>query len=155
MADNNFLVHSDLVNNQLVSFSDKITETSVASENSQDTQQGLPVIHIETASNNDTDNIYKIDSSYVAYVYSKIERAKYYPENAKENNITGKVKLTFTVKNNGELGYVKIMDSSKNELLDNAAITTIKNASPFKKFPESIKGKEMLFAIPIVYKIGE
>lgn len=150
IADNNFLVHSDLANNQLVSFSDKIIETS-----SQDTQQGLPVIHIETASNNDTDNIYKIDSSYVAYVYSKIERAKYYPENAKENNITGKVKLTFTVKNNGELGYVKIMDSSKNELLDNAAITTIKNASPFKKFPESIKGKEMLFAIPIVYKIGE
>ena len=98
------------------------------------------------------DNVY---SSYVGYVCSRINKVKYYPDSARKNNITGKVKLTFAVRDDGELVYVKLITSSGNTLLDNAAIESVKKASPFMRFPESIKQKEILFNLPITYNIKE
>lgn len=92
---------------------------------------------------------------YIEYVCSRINKVKYYPESARKNNIAGKVKLTFAVRYDGELVYVKLITSSGNTLLDNAAIESVKNASPFIRFPDSIKQKEILFNLPIVYSIEE
>lgn len=95
-------------------------------------------------------NSYK---SYISYIALKIEKRKYYP--AKAKNIEGKVKVTFTVRKDGELANVKITESSGSEILDNAAVSTLRKAAPFKKFPDDLKQKEIVFNIPFIYKVGD
>lgn len=106
---------------------------------------------VDTSSNIESPN--GIDIPYVKHIYSKIEKVKYYPDDAKKNGITGKVKVSFVIRNDGELKDVKLISTSGNTLLDNAAIITVKNAAPFKRFTESVK--EILFNLPIVYRLGD
>lgn len=70
---------------------------------------------------------------------------------AKEFNLKGTVKLRLRIKADGQLEEAYVIGSSGSELLDSAAIKTIKKLTPFPSFPFSIDKQEITIDIPIVY----
>jgi len=76
--------------------------------------------------------------SYFSHLKRKIEMAWNYPLKAQENNWGGRLNIVFTIEKNGNVSSIKLVKSSGYEILDDAAISALKYASPFNPIPESI-----------------
>ncbi len=71
-------------------------------------------------------------------IRQKIERAKYYPPEAKRQKIEGRPEVTFQINPDGTLANATLKSSSGNENLDNAALETVKRAAPFPYYERPI-----------------
>ena len=74
----------------------------------------------------------------LALIRKKIFKKKTYPLVAKENNITGSVKVSFKIRESGELGFVKVIETSGHSILDDAAVNTVKKSTPLPYYPDVI-----------------
>jgi protein TonB len=72
----------------------------------------------------------------------------YYPISARKRNITGVVKVSFTLDTNAKVCNIHVVDSGS-DILSRAAITTIEELS--EKFPKP--NREITLTIPINYKL--
>ncbi len=81
------------------------------------------------------------DAVYLDQWRRKIELYgnKYYPEQAKMRNLSGKVILLVSINANGLLNKVKIEKSSGIKILDDAAVQTIHLAAPFEPFTKEMR----------------
>lgn len=81
------------------------------------------------------------DAAYLEVWRKKIERVgnTYYPEQAKQQGIFGKLMLKVGIARDGSLIDVEILQSSGQPILDRAAIDIVRLAAPFDKFPDAIK----------------
>lgn len=77
-------------------------------------------------------------NNYIAYVKQKIAEHKSYPIAAKRRAIEGRVGLKISIKPTGDIASLHITDSSGSDILDNAAIKSVRDASPFKKTSEYV-----------------
>ena len=68
-----------------------------------------------------------------------------YPKKAAENKVYGSLELLVSILPSGELNEIKLIESSGHIVLDKAAISIVKMASPFAPFPE-----EMLQSIDLL-----
>ena len=68
-----------------------------------------------------------------------------YPKKATKNNVYGSLELLVSILPNGELNEIKLIESSGHLVLDKAAISIVKMASPFAPFPQ-----EMLQSIDLL-----
>ncbi len=75
--------------------------------------------------------------SYFAKLKRDIELVWNYPESARIRGEQGELFLVFTIRRDGRLEDVKLLDSSGYALLDNEAVRAIRVASPYSPFPES------------------
>ncbi len=64
------------------------------------------------------------------------------------------VKVEFVITKKGEAGKMRITGSSNYKMLDEAALVTLKRASPFPGLSEEL-GEELKITIPIVYRLVE
>lgn len=74
----------------------------------------------------------------LASIRKKIMRQQFYPREAREKKLSGAVRVGFKILNDGQLEYVKIIQSSGKPVLDKAALTTINKATPLPFYPEDI-----------------
>lgn len=74
----------------------------------------------------------------LAQIWKKINRSKYYPENAKARRIEGSPRVTFTIAEDGSVQGVAIAASCGEEILDDAARETIRRAAPLPFYPRPI-----------------
>jgi len=81
-----------------------------------------------------------------ASIRNAIDRAKIYPLLARKRKIEGTVIMEFIINNKGYPQDIRIEKSSEHEILDSAAIKTVKNAAPL---PHT-QGK---IIIPIRFKL--
>ncbi|MCB1616219.1 MAG: energy transducer TonB [Pseudomonadales bacterium] len=81
------------------------------------------------------------EAEYLAIWQEKIERLgnRYYPEEARSRKISGSLRLLVAIDSNGEVANIRITQSSGQPVLDNAAIMTVKLASPFPPFPPELR----------------
>ena len=93
------------------------------------------------------------DFFYYKIVKEKIIKKIVYPEIARRRNIEGNVKIGFIVLRNGELEEIKVIKSSKYEILDKNSIDIIKSAFPFPKFPDTLNYEKILFVMDFNYKL--
>lgn len=96
----------------------------------------------------------KTGESFFHLVKRKIEEVKSYPEWARRRGFEGVVRVEFTIRQEGEVEEVRIVDSSDYRMLDKAALATIKRASPFPKLPRDL-GEKLKITVPIVYRLLE
>jgi periplasmic protein TonB len=75
----------------------------------------------------------RIAAEYLGKVLAQIESRKNYPEIAELNELEGTVKIYFAINRNGTLKTIKILSSSKHDILDRSAYQTIQAAVPFEK----------------------
>ncbi len=91
--------------------------------------------------------------------YSKIIQKKVldkltYPAQAKAAGFQGAVKLSLKLSHQGDLLDTKLKGSSNYRVLDDDALNTAQEASPYPPFPATIKEQELWVDIPIIYQLN-
>ena len=88
-------------------------------------------------------------AAYLRYWIDRIEIVgnNNYPEEARQKSLFGDLRLAVTILPNGAVDSVEILLSSGQRVLDQAAIRTVRLASPFAPFPAEIKQWDKLEVI--------
>ncbi|MBE0494666.1 MAG: energy transducer TonB, partial [Thiomicrospira sp.] len=78
-----------------------------------------------------------------------------YPMMAKRRQWQGQITLRFTIRADGSITNLAVVDSSGRQILDEAALSifTERMQMFFKAFPEEIQRKEWRHTVPIEYKL--
>jgi len=78
---------------------------------------------------------------YIAEWEAKVQRVGNltYPDNVRRLGLSGEVTLEVTIKPNGTIYSISVLQSSGFKLLDNVAIRSAKLAAPFAPFPPEIR----------------
>jgi protein TonB len=99
------------------------------------------VLRITSASTKAADH-----AAYLRYWIDRIENVgnSNYPEEARRKAMYGDLRLAVTLLPDGTVESVEILLSSGQRVLDQAAIRTVRLASPFAPFPEQIKQYDKL-----------
>jgi len=94
------------------------------------------VLRITSASTKAADH-----AAYLRYWIDRIEMVgnDNYPEEARQKSLYGDLRLAVTILPNGSVDSVEVLLSSGQRVLDQAAIRTVRLASPFAPFPSEIK----------------
>jgi len=94
------------------------------------------VLRITSASTKAADH-----AAYLRYWIDRIEMVgnNNYPEEARQKSLYGDLRLAVTLLPNGSVDSVEVLLSSGQRVLDQAAIRTVRLASPFAPFPPEIK----------------
>jgi len=92
-------------------------------------------------------------ASYSRRMQEKIARKVVYPQAAKDDKQQGQVVLDISVHRDGGLLSVFVRESSGNTLLDEAALQTVRQNSPYGPFPEVVSAEKLTITIPIVYRL--
>lgn len=74
----------------------------------------------------------------LAKIRREIARRQHYPESARAQKLKGTVKVNFKINADGDLSYVTVTSTSGHEVLDMAAVNTVKKAAPFPYYPRPI-----------------
>jgi len=90
--------------------------------------------------------------NYVQIVQSKIFKAAYYPQQAKNAGWEGRVRLNLNISANGDLKGIKLVQSSGYKVLDDAAYAIAEKQAPYPPFPPQIDSQELWVDVPIDYK---
>jgi len=85
-------------------------------------------------------------------LWNRIEELKHYPTVARLNNWEGKVVLKFVVTADGTVENLEVVESSGHAVLDEAAMDTIRRASPLPLKHELGKPR-VTFQFPISYML--
>jgi protein TonB len=93
--------------------------------------------------------------SYFSKLKSQIESVWNYPEESRYRGEEGQLFLVFTIKRNGDLENIELLNSSGYARLDNEAIRAIRSASPYSPFPEGWGDMERLhIKATFIYQFG-
>lgn len=71
-------------------------------------------------------------------IWRKINSSKYYPSSARRGGITGVPRVAFELDENGAVKWVKVVASCGKKLLDDAAVETVRRATPLPYYPKPI-----------------
>ncbi len=91
--------------------------------------------------------------NYAAAVQQKIASAINYPDEARQYNWEGTVKLMLHILSDGTLAYAAVKESSGHDIFDEAALTTAKSLAPYTAFPADTNLQELDLTIPIVFSL--
>jgi TonB family protein len=91
-------------------------------------------------------------SGYIGRIHTRINRYKRYPPGAARGGIEGTVTVSFLLARNGALLEKGIVAGSGNRALDEAALATVADASPFPPFPEGLDRETLRLKLPINYR---
>jgi TonB family protein len=96
-----------------------------------------------------------IRKGFSSSVWSRIAKAKYYPTVARKRGWEGKPVIEFMLARNGDLLNSTIALTSSYKVLDEAALSAIKNAAPYPQIPETLKVNSIRFKLPISFILDE
>lgn len=95
-----------------------------------------------------------IIKEFLRTLRKKMAENKEYPAFAQRFGITGKVKISFIILENGTFDKISVKKSSKNEILDKAAINTVKNLSGKLKRPMDTGIKPIKTSVILNYQLS-
>jgi protein TonB len=81
----------------------------------------------------------------------RLQRAKRYPDAARERNEHGVATVTFTMDRQGHVLSVTLTRSSGSQALDDAAIAMIHRAEPLPALPPEIHGDTLTLTAPVSF----
>ena len=91
--------------------------------------------------------------SFARAVRRKIESSKKYPVSAQTAGIEGRTSVKMTILKDGRLRKAEVMKSSGYEILDRAALQSVRDAAPFPPIPQKVRRDELEMSITLVFKI--
>lgn len=123
-----------------------------------DKGEGLGEIDPELVDNQQTEVLIKVDKEkilkdYLFGIFTKIEKNKVYPEEARSEGIEGKVKVEFIVEKNGRVKNIKVISSSGYKILDNAAMDAVKKSSPFLNILAEMEKESLNMKLAIIFTL--
>ena len=94
--------------------------------------------------------------SYIAAIYERISRAKYYPEVSRRLGQEGEVELSFAISREGGLdGGTGLLTSSPYGPLNRAARKSIERSAPFPPLPDCIRINHLPLKVRIVFQLND
>jgi protein TonB len=93
-------------------------------------------------------------SIYYDLVRQRIDRHKRYPAQARKRQIQGKVVLQFTLSPQGDLRAVRVVTSSRNPELDQAALDAVKRAAPYPPPPRASAQEGLSMELAIFFELS-
>jgi len=91
---------------------------------------------------------------YQDMIKRKIQKARRYPQWAKQKGYQGSTYLKFTMLKNGSIHDIRILQSSGYRILDEEALSTLTRAQPFPKIPEKIPFSKIQMEIYVVFQLS-
>ncbi|MDJ0932745.1 energy transducer TonB [Breoghania sp.] len=91
----------------------------------------------------------KATSNYLGGVNARLQRAKRYPRRAR--GAEGTVFVRFKIARSGAVSGLRVVRSSGNADLDEAALSNVKRVSPFPNFPSEMRQKSQTVTVPFRY----
>ncbi len=89
--------------------------------------------------------------SYLLHLKQKIEAVWVYPKPVSKAGLGGNLTIEFALSKDGRLIGVNMLDSSGNELLDEAAMSAVRVAAPYHPFPPRIKTQRLRIRAKFIY----
>lgn len=96
----------------------------------------------------------KMKASFMAGLYKKINKEKYYPKMAKRRNLKGVASISFTLHKDGRIKNVFLSKSCGHKILDKAALKIINSIGFYKSIPDAVSMTALNINIPIKYTRG-
>jgi len=95
-------------------------------------------------------------TSYIASIYERISRAKYYPEVSRRLGHEGEVEVSFTVSRTGALdGETLLAAPSPYGPLNRAARISVERSGPFPPLPDCIRNIRLSLKVKIVFQLDD
>ncbi len=92
-------------------------------------------------------------ADYLARIRSRIESRKHYPHQARRRRIEGTVVVRFVIGPDGRVGNLALVEPSRHRVLNDAALSAIRKASPFPRPPDGLLTGPMTLEVPIVFDL--
>jgi protein TonB len=89
---------------------------------------------------------------YLARFRQRVQEALVYPLAARRQGAQGTVELDVWLEASGRVRDVRVVRSSSNALLDEAALETIRRLGAVP-FPESLPRRPLLIRLPLVFQL--
>ena len=89
---------------------------------------------------------------YTHMIEDIITRNVVYPDEARQDQQEGIVKIDLCLLSNGQIKEAGIKESSGARSLDEAALTAVQDLAPYPSFPSQITQKELHLTVPVVFK---
>jgi len=90
---------------------------------------------------------------YQRAVRRKVERKKHYPSDSQRAGETGVVKVRFVIESSGNIGSVRVVNSSGHSLLDRAAVEAVQRAAPFPPIPSELDRSSLTLVLPVSFHL--
>ncbi|MFH1379244.1 MAG: energy transducer TonB [bacterium] len=94
-----------------------------------------------------------IENPYLAVLRQKIIKAKRYPRRAQMLSMSGKTQIYFSVRSDGNVENIRIINGSGHAVLDKESCRAIKRASPFPPIPSNIEDDHLDIALTLHYEL--
>lgn len=89
---------------------------------------------------------------YLAHLRQRIQEALNYPVSARRRGLVGTVQLEIDLLPSGKVASVIVMSSSSHEVLDEAALETVRRLQP-DPFPPGLSSRPLRVRVPIVFEL--
>lgn len=90
---------------------------------------------------------------YLSELQDLLRQNRRYPVMAKKLRQEGRVVVEFTMHEDGRVVNVKVVQGTSFQLLNQAALSFVKEIETFKPFPKSVARKTWSFSVPIEYRL--
>ncbi len=90
---------------------------------------------------------------YIAKLKKWTYQELLYPQRSLEKGEQGTVRLSVTIKRDGTLVSVEVVEKPAFFRLTKAAVKAVRKSAPYPPLPASISGSEFNFSLPIVFRI--
>ena len=102
-------------------------------------------------SKNSSGDVGELRRGFHGKIWQRVAKVKYYPRMARKRGFEGKPIVAFTLESNGELVDLKLIEASNYDLLNEAALETIRRGIPYPPIPEPLGKNSISFNLPISY----
>lgn len=99
-----------------------------------------------------TMNTHAVDDQLIKLLHSRISDKKQYPYFAKRQRREGVATVSFVLHPNGDIEDTRLVNSSRSDMLDRAAITAVEKIEPFEAAQEYLETAET-FNIDVVFEL--
>ena len=97
----------------------------------------------------------KADYGWLAdSLFRRVVELRHYPRMARLNGFEGKVVLRVSIRQDGNLEDVSVMQSSGHESLDNAAMEAVRRACPLH-LKHELERPKVVMTLPVTYSLGQ
>lgn len=90
---------------------------------------------------------------YFDMVRLRIESKKNYPSSARMRQVEGRVRVRFTIREDGSVEAVAVAESSRSRALDDAALDAVKASAPFPRPPRHLFSEDLPLEITILFEL--
>ena len=89
---------------------------------------------------------------YLAALRQRIQETVRYPASARRRGLMGTVSVEILILVNGSIGEVKLLESSSHQVLDDAALDTIRSL-PRVPLPTDLPARPLRVRVPVVFEM--